>query len=35
MGLIKNRYTVTNQHGVVVMTMIGNGLMHVREPELD
>jgi acyl dehydratase len=35
MGLIKNRYIVTNQHGEVVMTMIGNGLMQVREPERD
>jgi acyl dehydratase len=35
MGLIKNRYTVTNQHAEVVMTMVGNGLMQVREPDHD
>ena len=32
MGLSKSRYTVTNQHGEVVMTMVGNGLIKVREP---
>lgn len=32
MGLSKSRYTVTNQHGEVVMTMVGNALIQVREP---
>ena len=32
MGLSRSRYTVTNQHGEVVMTMVGNGLVKVREP---
>ncbi len=33
MGLLKSRTTVTNQDGEVVMTMMGNGLIRVREPE--
>jgi acyl dehydratase len=33
MGISKSRYTVTNQHGEVVMTMTGNGLIKVREPD--
>jgi acyl dehydratase len=32
MGLTKSRQTVFNQHGEVVMTMIGNGLIRVRDP---
>ncbi|MEQ9505046.1 MAG: MaoC family dehydratase [Hyphomonas sp.] len=32
MGLTKSRQTVLNQHGEVVMTMIGNGLIRVRDP---
>jgi len=31
MGLTKSRQTVYNQHGDVVMTMIGNGLIRVRD----
>jgi acyl dehydratase len=31
-GLTKSRQTVLNQHGEVVMTMIGNGLIRVRDP---
>jgi acyl dehydratase len=33
MGITKSRQTVLNQHGEVVMTMIGNGLIRVRDPE--
>ncbi len=33
MGLLKSRTTVTNQDGETVMTMMGNGLIRVREPE--
>lgn len=33
MGLTKSRQTVFNQHGEVVMTMIGNGLIRVRDPD--
>ncbi|HAY08146.1 MAG TPA: MaoC family dehydratase [Hyphomonas sp.] len=33
MGLTKSRQTVFNQHGEVVMTMIGNGLIRVRNPD--
>jgi acyl dehydratase len=32
MGITKSRQTVYNQHGEVVMTMIGNGLIRVRDP---
>lgn len=32
MGLTKSRQTVTNQNGEVVMTMISNGLIAVRNP---
>ncbi len=32
MGLTKSRQTVFNQHGEEVMTMIGNGLIRVRDP---
>ncbi|WP_353256351.1 MaoC family dehydratase [Hyphomonas sp.] len=32
MGLTKTRQTVTNQNGEVVMTMVSNGLMRVRDP---
>ena len=32
MGLTKSRQTVFNQHGEVVMTMIGDGLIRVRDP---
>ena len=35
MGLSKSRQTVLNQHGETVMTMISNGLIQVRNPELD
>ncbi len=31
MGLTKTRQTVTNQNGEVVMTMVSNGLMRVRD----
>ncbi len=34
MGLSKSRYTITNQHGDVVMTMVGNALIKVREPDV-
>ena len=34
MGLTKSRYTVTNQHGEIVMTMVGNALIKVREPDI-
>jgi acyl dehydratase len=34
MGITKSRQTVLNQHGEVVMTMIGNGLIRVRDPEV-
>lgn len=33
MGITKSRQTVYNQHGEVVMTMIGNGLIRVRDPD--
>jgi acyl dehydratase len=32
MGILKNRMTVRNQHGEVVMTYIANGLIRTREP---
>lgn len=32
MGLTKTKQIVTNQHGEVVMTMVSNGLMRVRDP---
>jgi acyl dehydratase len=32
MGLTKTKQTVTNQYGEVVMTMISNGLLRVRDP---
>ena len=32
MGITKTRQTVTNQNGEVVMTMVSNGLMRVRDP---
>lgn len=35
MGLSKSRQTVLNQHGETVMTMVSNGLIQVRNPELD
>lgn len=35
MGLSKSKQTVFNQHGEIVMTMIGNGLIRVRNPEVD
>lgn len=35
MGLSKSRQTVLNQHGETVMTMVSNGLIQVRYPELD
>lgn len=35
MGLSKSRQTVLNQHGEVVMTMISNGLIQVRNPDVD
>ncbi len=34
MGLIKNRYEVRNQHGDIVMTMVGNAMMKVRYPDV-
>lgn len=34
MGITKSRQTVRNQHGDVVMTMISNGLVQVRDPEI-
>jgi acyl dehydratase len=34
MGLTKSRTTVFNQHNEPVMTMIGNGLIKVRNPEV-
>lgn len=35
MGLSKSRQTVYNQNNEVVMTMVSNGLIQVRDPELD
>jgi acyl dehydratase len=35
MGLSKSKQTVYNQHGDIVMTMLGNGLIQVRNPEVD
>lgn len=35
MGLSKSKQTVYNQHDEIVMTMIGNGLIKVRNPEAD
>jgi acyl dehydratase len=35
MGLVKSRTDVFNQDGVKVMTMIANGLIKVRDPEVD
>ena len=32
MGLTRTRQTVTNQHGEIVMTMVSNGLLRVRDP---
>lgn len=33
MGFTKTRQTTFNQHGEPVMTMIGNGIIRVRDPE--
>jgi len=33
MGLTKSRQEVFNQHGDLVMSMIGNGLIRVRDPD--
>ena len=35
MGLSKSKQTVYNQQGDIVMTMLGNGLIQVRNPEVD
>jgi acyl dehydratase len=35
MGLTKTRQTVYNQNGEIVMTMVSNGLVKVRNPERD
>lgn len=35
MGLSKSRQTVYNQNNETVMTMVSNGLIQVRNPELD
>lgn len=35
MGLMKSEQTVYNQDGDIVMTMISNGLIAVRNPDLD
>lgn len=35
MGLSKSRQTVSNQHGEIVMTMVSNGLVKVRDPDAD
>nr|WP_291052145.1 MaoC family dehydratase [Hyphomonas sp.] len=35
MGLSKARQTVYNQNGEVVMTMVSNGLIKVRHPEIE
>ena len=35
MGLSKSRQTVYNQNNEIVMTMVSNGLIQVRNPELD
>lgn len=35
MGLSKSRQTVRNQDGEVVMTMVSNGLIQVRNPDID
>lgn len=35
MGLTRSKQTVYNQNDEVVMTMIGNGLIRVRDPEGD
>ena len=32
MGITKTRQTVFNQNGEVVMTMVSNGLIRVRDP---
>jgi acyl dehydratase len=32
MGITKTRQTVFNQKGEVVMTMVSNGLIRVRDP---
>jgi len=33
MGFTKTRQTTFNQHGEPVMTMVGNGIIRVRDPE--
>ena len=33
MGLFKSRIAVFNQHGQVVLEMVSNGLIRVRDPE--
>ena len=33
MGITKSRQTVLNQHDEPVMTMVGNGLVQVRDPD--
>ena len=35
MGLMKSRQTVYNQHGEIVLTMVSNGLIAVRDPASD
>ena len=35
MGLTKSRQTVRNQDGDIVMTMVSNGLVQVRNPDAD
>lgn len=35
MGLSKSRQTVYNQKGEIVMTMVSNGMIQVRDPEVD
>ena len=34
-GLMKSEQTVYNQDGDVVMTMVSNGMIQVRDPESD
>ena len=33
MGFTKTRQTTFNQHGEPVMSMIGNGIIQVRDPD--
>ncbi len=35
MGITKSKQTVFNQDGEIVMTMISNGLLRVRQPEVN